>query len=170
MRNKPNSAGTVRATSTLLEGTYDELTIQSALEKQSQFPAVLRAPNKANLPPCPVGRGRRDGGRGPAVQTKPICRRRAGKTIAKASGLDAATHRETNVRNEANFSIADWGQSCGGTARPATCRLRPARANRAKRTQFPAGRGIPPFQYSIIPAFQSDACRAKQSQFPDEAE
>ncbi len=63
---------------------------------------------------------------------------------------------------------------------------RQGRANGAKQTQsrrdrsgagsqlrktkpIPGGRGIPPFHYfhySIVPAFQSDAGRAKQSQFP----
>ncbi len=59
---------------------------------------------------------------------------------ANSGRLDGTrpAERGTNVRNEPNSSIADfglriadWGQTCGGT--PA---LRPAHANRAKRTQF----------------------------------
>ncbi len=46
------------------------------------------------------------------------------------------------------------------------CRLGPRRAKGAKRTQFPAGRDTPAFHYSIIPSFQPQVCRAKQSQFP----
>ena len=67
-----------------------------------------RRRNKANL----SMRAETDAGRrshwqsrcwGKLRQTNPICRRRAGKTIAKASGLDAATLPGANVPNKPNL-------------------------------------------------------------------
>ncbi len=57
------------------------------------------------------------------------------------------------MQNEPNFSIADWGQTCGRTPAlwPAASGLR--RAKCAKRTQFPAGPG------------GTEGKRAKQTQF-----
>ena len=89
------------------------------LAKQSQFPAVPRGTsvagtdvafrtNKANSVADRNRRGptRRHGG----LQTKPICRGRRGKTIAKAGGLDAATRLGANMRNEANFGRCGPGR------------------------------------------------------------
>ncbi len=69
---------------------------------------------------------------------------------------------ESGSRRQANeFTVIGWqfpakdGRGLGMQAAD----------NRAKRTQFPAGRRTPPFQHSMIPVFQSNAYRAKQSQF-----
>jgi hypothetical protein len=66
------------------------------------------------------------GAGGLACKTKPICRGRPAMGAGRQVGLAGATR--PSVRNEANFAIADfgfrtadWGQACGGTARPAAC-------------------------------------------------
>ncbi len=87
--------------------------------------------NKANWPTqTGMDAGRRNDLRGrcsgPLRQTNPICRRRAGKTIAKASGLDDATHPGASAPNKAKLApdrtgigadrqgrgSPSWGQTC----------------------------------------------------------
>jgi hypothetical protein len=80
--------------------------------------------NKANSWRCRVGRSPGDGGRGSCTNkanskkrrgpahdllgalrhTKPICHRRAGKTIAKARGLDAATPKGDKRAKQSQFA------------------------------------------------------------------
>ncbi len=88
------------------------------------------------------------------------------QVFAATEGRREASHYgrmiESGSRRQANeFTVIGWqfpakdGHGLGMQAAD----------NRAKRTQFPAGRRTPPFQHSMIPVFQSDAYRAKQSQF-----
>jgi hypothetical protein len=84
-----------------------------------QGPAWLPVPlvgpfalNKANLPThteMDAGPGGHRRGRhsGSLRQTNPICRRRAGKTIAKAGGLDDATRQGTSAPNKPNLPGTD---------------------------------------------------------------
>jgi hypothetical protein len=107
-----------------------------------------RRQNKANLPARPqtgVGQGSQQRSRRSGVlrQTNPICGSRAGKTIAKAGGLDAATHG-ANVRNEANlpgYAARDEARGTGDERQmrktnPILPVSRHPEANRAKRSQF----------------------------------
>jgi hypothetical protein len=103
-------------------------------------------------------------------KTNPICRRRAGKTIAKAFGLDDATRHRGNGAKRTQFPAGPGGtgRQGGGT-----------RGNRAKRTQLApprwdqrdrsrqtkpiapvegVGRGRPTYE-------ERRANRAKQTQF-----
>jgi hypothetical protein len=62
------------------------------------------------------------------------------------------------MQNEPNFSIADWGQPWGLPPRPCA-------GKSCKTNPIAGGRDAPSFQYSTIPAFQSDVDCAKQTQF-----
>jgi hypothetical protein len=101
----------------------------------------------------------------PIVRNKPNWR--DGEPAMPGSGP------ETIVPNEANCA-RKWARAAGaarprrraiarneakGAGRPGTRRDEMCKTNPISR-----GRGIPSFQYSIIPVFQSDADRAKQSQ------
>jgi hypothetical protein len=74
----------------------------------------------------------------------------------KACRAGHPTYEEPIMRNKAKL---------GQTGESGVRRARVKEANCAKRTQFAGGRDTPPFHYSTIPAFQSDADHAKQSQF-----
>ena len=58
--------------------------------------------NEANSQPCQVGRGLGSAGR--LCKTNPISPRRAGKTIPKASDLEAATRAESNRAKRTQFA------------------------------------------------------------------
>jgi hypothetical protein len=118
------------------------------------------------------------GGRGPwgAVQTKPICRRRAGKTFAKARGLDDATRKGTNVRNKPNLRVVPAkikvlvireSKKSGGDAQP-TKRRRRARSRCAKQTQFTWDRPEEARAAGAVSAAAGGVKRAKRSQFAPE--
>jgi hypothetical protein len=97
--------------------------------------------NKANLPPAHI----------PLFHYSIIPLFQSDGNRAKQTQFGGARpgSQDANVQNEPN---------CSG--RPGARRTRCA-----KRTQFPAGRDTPPFQYSIIPPFRSNADCAKRSQF-----
>jgi hypothetical protein len=73
--------------------------------------AIVR--NKPNLPQMGTAR-REQGGTDHAKQSQFACRR-AGKTIPKAGGLEAATRHEANVRNEPNFGEGRTGKMRPGS-------------------------------------------------------
>jgi hypothetical protein len=85
-------------------------------------------------------------------KTNPICPRRAGKTIAKASGLDDATPQGTNAQNEPNFH--------GGRSRHAE----PVVRNKANSSQ--AARRASPLWKGSYGELDIQDASAKQSQFP----
>jgi hypothetical protein len=98
-----------------------------------------REPVVQTKPICPtrteIGTGRRShqrrGRLGTLRQTNPICDRRAGKTIAKARGLDDATRQAASAPNKANLARRRVWTRAGkavGTAADGT--------HRAKQSQF----------------------------------
>jgi hypothetical protein len=148
--NKANCARVMGGTSALWNKSYSGFDLQGASAKQSQFAhgqqwtrvgiAASSAggagcTNKANFPTRPqMDAGRWGGCSGTLRQTHPICRKRARKTIAKARGLDAATHRGASAPNEANLARRQVRTKAGKVVGPA-----PGGTNRAKRSQFRRG-------------------------------
>ena len=128
--------------------------------KRTQFRPSARAPADEMCKTKPIpGQAGWDGGlgsEGRLCKTNPISHRRAGKTIPKASSLEAATRAQRAiVQNEPNLSIADcgprsqpgvttsWisdsGQSCAG--RPWRPAPNSAGANVQNEPNLPAGAG-----------------------------
>jgi len=108
---------------------------------------------------------------GPIVQNEP--------NSGPAGGRDTPSFQHSSippfqsvaiVRNEPNLGRFGQGPDARKMRNEPNLldRLGPRRAKCAKRTQFRPLRPsrAPLFQYSIIPAFQSDANRAKRTQFP----
>jgi hypothetical protein len=146
VRNEPNSPRSRVGRSTRGVGRGGKRA------KRSQFPAkrppqersIVR--NEANLPQA-IGKGR--GRPGPGGPTEDNCAKRTQFPAAPGGTRLQGVGRGVNRAKQTQF----------GGVRGTKC---------AKRTQFGrCGRREPPlFQYSIIPAFQSDAHCAKRTQFP----
>ncbi len=94
------------------------------------------------------------GSRGPVVRNKANCQRCADREIGVPRGT---MQNKPNWRGPAGKG---WDMLYKQTQ---FRRARPPEAGCAKQTQFPAGQDTPPLHYSIIPAFQTRAYRAKQS-------
>jgi hypothetical protein len=148
-RKSPRGRGQMRQTNPIGTGAtskaspvgtrnYGEFYIQRRLAKQTQS---RRHRTRRDL---------RDAGRGgQSCKTKPIRHRRGRKTIAKARGLDAATRKETIVRNKANSHRAQT--VANPLAGKELCRIRPLHRSRKTkpisatvpigRSAFPGGPG-----------------------------
>jgi hypothetical protein len=127
-----------RRAKTWQERSYDQSGLQRALEKQSQFPATPGGTG-------PQGRGTR----GQMCKTNPIPRLRLSDHV-----------------------IASEARQCGlrighrpGAGRPLWAAGPEASCTSKPNLRRPGGRDTPSFHYSSVPTFQSDAYRAKQTQF-----
>jgi hypothetical protein len=91
-------------------------------------------------------------------ETKPISEGGSGFEFQVSSEESHASSPPTS-----NFKL-ETSNSAEGQA----CETKPigGGACRVEQSQSAGGQNTPLFQYSIIPGFQSRACRAKQSQFP----
>ncbi len=147
VRNEANLAGRANSVSILWKSGYDEWYTQEALARRSQFPAGPGGTGPVGprvggrlckTKPIPGGArwtGLGGGSRGGQFcETKPICEGLAVGHAAPRLPLWLPAIFKPIGRNEANSSVADWGQTCGP---------RPAQGDRAKRTQFRPSAGTP---------------------------
>jgi hypothetical protein len=141
-----NSRRRNKANSSIVDGGLNrELRRRRYKQTQSGEPTVQNKPNFRTgaimrNKPNSHSYGTRRGLAAAVVQTNPIWHRWAGKTIPKATGLEAATRRATGVRLRRSCRSAGCGL---GSDLPA-----PGRAGRSCKTKPIFGARYPSFQYS----------------------